>query len=162
MAATSLTMLRSVWFLETESAHLPVFLHIRTTNLPGPSSIMRSEQAQQRRFERRHNKHECKCGDDVHDRAPVRQGHVSVSPFTPFEVACEPFVGQLCLLSALTQGRYASSLCLCHCLCQQGLAGTGQSPGRDSQAVCLTSSGRVPVFLCVSLVSQQHISHLFA
>ena len=41
-----------------QSAHLPVFLHLRTTNLPGPSSIMRSEQAQQRRFERRHNKHE--------------------------------------------------------------------------------------------------------
>ena len=32
--------------------------HLRTTNLPGPSSIMRSEQAQPRRFERRHNKHE--------------------------------------------------------------------------------------------------------
>ena len=39
-----------------QSAHLPVFLHLRTTNLPGPSSVMRSEQAQQRRFERRHNK----------------------------------------------------------------------------------------------------------
>ena len=61
------------------------------------------------------------CGDDVHDRAPVRQGHVSVYPFTPFEVACEPFASQLCLLSALTQGRFASSLslslCLCLCLC---------------------------------------------
>ena len=41
-----------------QTAHLPVFLHLRTINLPGPSSIMRSEQAQQRRFERRHNKHE--------------------------------------------------------------------------------------------------------
>ena len=41
-----------------QTAHLLVFLHLRTTNLPGPSSIMRSEQAQQRRFERRHNKHE--------------------------------------------------------------------------------------------------------
>ena len=41
-----------------QSAHLPVFLHLRTTNLPGPSSVMRSEQAQQSRFERRHNKHE--------------------------------------------------------------------------------------------------------
>ena len=40
------------------SAHLPVFLHLRTTNLLGPSSIMRSEQAQQKRIERRHNKHE--------------------------------------------------------------------------------------------------------
>ena len=41
-----------------QTAHFLVFLHLRNTNLPGPSSIMRSEQAQQRRFERRHNKHE--------------------------------------------------------------------------------------------------------
>ena len=34
-----------------QTAHLPVFLHLRTTNLPGSNSIMRSEQAQQRRFE---------------------------------------------------------------------------------------------------------------
>ena len=39
-----------------QSAHLPVFLHLLTTNFPGPSSVMRSEQAQQRRFEFRHNK----------------------------------------------------------------------------------------------------------
>ena len=39
-----------------QSAHLPVFLHLRNTNLPGPSSIMRSEQAQQRRLERKRNK----------------------------------------------------------------------------------------------------------
>ena len=38
--------------------HLPVFLHLRTTNLPGPSSIMPSEHAQQRRMERRHHKHD--------------------------------------------------------------------------------------------------------
>ena len=42
-----------------QSAHLPVFLHLRNTNLPGPSSIMRSEQAQQRRYDRKHNKPEC-------------------------------------------------------------------------------------------------------
>ena len=41
-----------------QTAHRPVFLHLRTTNQPGPDSIMRSEHAQQRRFERRHNKHE--------------------------------------------------------------------------------------------------------
>ena len=29
--------------------------------------------------------------------------------------------------------------CLCLCPCQQGMAGTGQSPRRDSQALCLTS-----------------------
>ena len=39
-----------------QSAHLPVFLHLRTTNLPGPSNVMRCEQAQQRRFERKHDK----------------------------------------------------------------------------------------------------------
>ena len=38
---------------------------------------------------------------DVHDRDPVRQGHVSAFPFTPFAIASE--------------------------LCQQGLSGTGQS-----------------------------------
>ena len=40
------------------SAHLPVFLHLRTTYLPGPSSVMRSEHAQQRRMERLHHKHD--------------------------------------------------------------------------------------------------------
>ena len=39
-----------------QSAHPPVFLHLRNTNIPGSSSVMRSEQAQQRRFERRHHK----------------------------------------------------------------------------------------------------------
>ena len=56
MAATSLTMQRLVLGPRDQSAHLPVFLHLRNTNLPGPSSIMRSEQAQQRRFERKHYK----------------------------------------------------------------------------------------------------------
>ena len=39
-----------------QSAHLPVFLHLRNTNIPEPSSVMRSEQAQQKRLERRRNK----------------------------------------------------------------------------------------------------------
>ena len=82
--------------------------------------------------------------------------------FTPSTAARESFASQLCLPTALTHGRFASSLCLCLCLYQQGLAGTGQSPRRDSQALCLTSSGRVLVFLCDQLVFQQHVSHLFA
>ena len=41
-----------------QTAHLPVLLHLRTTNLPGPDSIMRSEQAQRRRLERKHNRQE--------------------------------------------------------------------------------------------------------
>ena len=32
-----------------QSAHLPVFLHLRNINIPGPSSVMRSEQAQQKK-----------------------------------------------------------------------------------------------------------------
>ena len=39
-----------------QSAHLPVFLHLRNTNIPGPSSSKRSEQAQQRRLERKRHK----------------------------------------------------------------------------------------------------------
>ena len=42
-----------------------------------------------------------------------------------------------------------------------GAGRAGQSPRGDSQALCLTSSGQVLVFLCVPLVSQQHISQLF-
>ena len=38
-----------------QSAHLPVFLHLRNTSIPGPNSVKRSEQAQQRRLERRRN-----------------------------------------------------------------------------------------------------------
>ena len=41
-----------------QSAHLLVFLHLRTTNLPGLDSIMRSEHAQKRRMERRDHKHD--------------------------------------------------------------------------------------------------------
>ena len=29
--------------LRDQTAHLPVFLHLRTTNLPGPDSVVRSE-----------------------------------------------------------------------------------------------------------------------
>ena len=55
--------------------------------------------------------------ENVHDRDPVRQGHVSAFLFTPSAVARESFASQLCLPTALTHGRFASSLCLCLCLC---------------------------------------------
>ena len=35
------------------TAHYPIFQHLRTTNFPGPDSITHSEQAQQRRLERK-------------------------------------------------------------------------------------------------------------
>ena len=70
-----------------QSAHLLVFLHLRNTNLPGPSSIMRSEQAQQRRYDRQHSKPE-RAKKRRRDHAPVQQGvrdasrqdHMSPSP----------------------------------------------------------------------------------
>ena len=40
------------------TAHFPVFLHLRSTDFPGPDSITRSVQAQQRRMERKATKHE--------------------------------------------------------------------------------------------------------
>ena len=98
-----------------QSAHLLVFLHLRTANVPGPSSIMRSEQSQQRRFERRHNKERMQ-------RRRSRSRSCLPRPCECFfshtsEVACEPFASQLFLISALTHGRFGSSLCLCLCLC---------------------------------------------
>ena len=48
--------------------------------------------------------------EDVHDRDPVRQGHVSAFLFTPSADARESFACQLCLPSALTHGRFPSSL----------------------------------------------------
>ena len=56
-----------------QSAHLPVFLHLRNTNLPGPSSIMRSEQTQQRRYDRKIIKLNVPR-NDARDHAPGRQG----------------------------------------------------------------------------------------
>ena len=53
--------------------------------------------------------------EDVHDRDPVRQGHVSAFLFTSFAVTCESLASQLCLPTALTHGRFASSLCLSVC-----------------------------------------------
>ena len=116
MAATSLTMLRSARDLETNLlTSLCSYISAPPICLAPPASCAANM----------HNKEDLsaditntsECGDDVRDRAPVRQGHVSVSPFTLFEVAFEPFACQLCFLSALTHGRFASSLCRCLCLC---------------------------------------------
>ena len=40
------------------TSQLPVFLHLRSTNFPGPDSITRSDQARQKRLERKATKHE--------------------------------------------------------------------------------------------------------
>ena len=43
-----------------QTAHVPVYLPLRTTNLPGPDSITRSAQTQQGRMDRAAGKHERK------------------------------------------------------------------------------------------------------
>ena len=45
--------------------------------------------------------------EDVHDRHPVYQGHVSANLFTPSADACESLASLLCLLTALTHGCFA-------------------------------------------------------
>ena len=109
-------MLRSAWDLETK---LFIFLFFLIFVLPIYLDPAASRTVSKRNKEglSADTTNMNVCGDDVHDRAPVCQGHVSVSPFTPFEVAYEPFASQLCLLFALTQGHSASSLCLCLCFC---------------------------------------------
>ena len=105
MAATSLTILRLAWDLETNLLIFLCFFICALLICPDPAASC---------VVSKHNKEDLSADttknegrDDVHDRAPVRQGHVIVSPFTPFEVACEPFDSQRCLLSALTHGRFA-------------------------------------------------------
>ena len=44
--------------LVTRTAHFPAFLHLRVTNRPGPVSIVRSDQAQQRRMEKATGRYE--------------------------------------------------------------------------------------------------------
>ena len=66
----------------------PVFLHLRTTNLPGPNSIMRSEQAYQREGLSADITNTSACGDDVLDCDVAHQSHVSAHLFLP----CRSFV----------------------------------------------------------------------
>ena len=58
-----------------QTAHLPLFLHLRTANLPGPDSIMRSEHAHKEGLSAvsKHNKEGLSadmtknvCRDDFH------------------------------------------------------------------------------------------------
>ena len=53
------------------------------------------------------------------------------------------------------------SLCLCLCLCPAGAGRAGQSPRRYSQALCLTSSGLLCVFVSFSHPVLCVIAHTF-
>ena len=68
-----------------------------------------------------HNKEKWNAGiinmtvreEDVHDCDPVRQGHASAFLVASSEFARESLAGQFCSPTALTLGRFATSLCLC-------------------------------------------------
>ena len=118
-----------------QSAHLPVFLHLRTTNLPGPDSIMPNEHAQQRRMERKHHKLDRTRRRRTWSR-PCPSTSCECLPFTPSAGARDSFASPKCLPTALTHGRVASSLSVSVCLCL-------------SVCVCVVSP--VSVSVCVSV-----------
>ena len=114
-AAESLTLQR--WASELV---INLLLHLRTTNLPGPDSIMRNEHAQQRRMERTHHKLDRTRRRRTWSR-PCPSTWCEWLPFTPSAGARESFASPKCLPTALTHGRFASSVSVClsvsECLC---------------------------------------------
>ena len=115
MDATSLTMLRLAWDLETNLLiSLCSFIYALPI-CPDPAASCAVKKHNKEDLNADTTKNACRV--DVHDHAPVHQGHVSFSFLTPFELVYEPFASQMFLLSALTHGRFASSLCLCLCFC---------------------------------------------
>ena len=101
----------------------------------------------------------------IHERAPVYQGLLSVSFSILLRLHVSIFLACFSSLPSLTRGRFDSSLCLCLCLslclclCPAGSGRAGQSPRRDSQALCLTSSGLPCVFVSCSHLVLCVIAH---
>ena len=131
MAATSLTMRCLLWDLETNLLIFQCSFIFALPICPDPAvSCVVSKHnkedlsADMTKNVCRDDVHDCTPvyqgftnmtirEENVHDRDPVRQGHVSAFPFTPFAIASESLASQLCLPTALTHGRFASSLSLC-------------------------------------------------
>ena len=94
------------------SAHFSVFLHLRTTNLPGPDSITRSEQAQQTKDGLSAKSTDRSEGrGDVVDRDVVYQDHVSAHLSTSSAVASES-IGGPTVSHGMNARTSCSSLCL--------------------------------------------------
>ena len=168
MAATSMIMQRLTSDLVTNPLTFPCFYIFVPLTYLAPTASCAANM---------HNKEGWNAGitdmtvreEDVHDRHPVCQGHVSAFPFTPFTIVSESFASQLCLPTALTHGRFASSLCLSICLCLSHMRVAIQAPPKQTcarsilpateeaqqqVALQLRSSQRSQV--CVCLCSQQH------
>ena len=129
------------------TAHFPAFLHLRVTNLPGPDRIVRSDQAQQRqtplqatsatiRIEHSDLVDPAQCHADRRDSARCQYRPCGKRSCTVFVVAAHRLDAQAPCSSAWPK---LLSLCL-----SAGTGRAGQSPRRDSQALCLTSSGLCP------------------
>ena len=79
---------------------------------------------------------------DVHDCDPVRQGHVSAFLVTSSEFARESLASHFCSPTALTLGRFATSVCLCVCVSVSVSV---------CVSVCVSVSLCLSVCLCLSL-----------
>ena len=108
MAATSLTMLRLAWGLETNLLTSLCSFIFALLICPDPTASCVVSKHNREDLSADTTKNECR--DDVHDRAPVHQGHVSVSFLTLLRL---PVSILLVSCSLLTHGRFASNLCLC-------------------------------------------------
>ena len=90
MAATSLTMLRLAWDLEINPlTFLFSFISVLPISLDPAASCVVNKCNKEGMSADTTNTNV--CGADAHDRDLAFQGHVSVSSFTPFAVACESF-----------------------------------------------------------------------
>ena len=100
------------------SAHFPVFLHLRTTNLPGPDSITRSEQAQQRNKDGLNAKPPGTSdgSGDAHEHDVVYQDLLSAYLSTPSTVTSESLVGPLCPLHCCSDILFHVVVCVCVCV----------------------------------------------
>ena len=93
----------------TEPRDLPVFLHLHVTSLPGPDSIIRSSQAQQRRMERAAEQYEPK-----RIRKQLAQ-QVTSNPLAS-ETRVRLDLCFQCFHLSILWTCYLKSVCLCLCL----------------------------------------------
>ena len=91
-----------------EVCHVLVFLHLRTTNVLGPDSIMRSEHAQQRRLSADIPTTSV-CGDDALECESCSSRSCECTLFSFFAIPMGVIRDQLFCIT-LTLGRFASSL----------------------------------------------------
>ena len=109
MAAASSIMQTLQWGPRDTTAHIPIFLHLRTTNLSAPTALRAVNKPNKGVWNAKPPGTSDGSGD-VDERDVVRQDHVSANLPTPSAVTSESLAGQL-FPTALTLG-HSLSLCL--------------------------------------------------